>query len=113
MFYLYLLSLDDYVCKKLEQLNHNFNYTHASLNLEPGHIFGLIRTNLQFITVYMIIQVDVVGLVYWWGLTIDTVTSINTILAVGLAVDYAAHIGHTFMTVDGNRNGKQTYLRED
>lgn len=43
---------------------------------------------------------------HWWGLTIDTVTCIQLVLAIGLAVDYSAHIGHTFMTVTGDRNGK-------
>ena len=40
-----------------------------------------------------------------WGLTIDVVTSIQLILAIGLAVDYSAHIGHCFMTFQGERNG--------
>ena len=35
------------------------------------------------------------------------VTSINLIIAVGLAVDYSAHIALAFMTVKGSRNGKQ------
>ena len=43
---------------------------------------------------------------YLWGLTIDTVTCIQLVLAIGLAVDYSAHIGHTFMTVTGSRDGK-------
>nr|XP_002739466.1 PREDICTED: protein patched homolog 1-like [Saccoglossus kowalevskii] len=50
--------------------------------------------------------VDVTGMMYVWGLTIDTVTTINLILAVGLAVDYAAHIGHSFMTITGSRNDR-------
>lgn len=35
-----------------------------------------------------------------WGLTIDLVSCIGLELAIGLCVDYAAHIGHTFMTVE-------------
>lgn len=35
---------------------------------------------------------------YAWGLTIDIVSCIALQLAVGLCVDYAAHIGHTFLT---------------
>ena len=43
---------------------------------------------------------------YFWGLYVDTVTSVMLILAIGLCVDYAAHIGHSFMTAsEGNRNG--------
>ena len=34
---------------------------------------------------------------HFWGLTIDTVSCINLVLAIGLCVDYAAHIAHTFM----------------
>ena len=32
MFYFYFLAEDDLVWKKLEKLNHNFNYTHTSLS---------------------------------------------------------------------------------
>ena len=31
LFDFYFLALDDSVCKKLEKLNHNFNYTYTSL----------------------------------------------------------------------------------
>ncbi|KAF6020795.1 PTCHD3 [Bugula neritina] len=48
--------------------------------------------------------VEVAGLMYFWNLSIDTVTCIQLVLAIGLAVDYSAHIGHTFMTVTGTRN---------
>lgn len=34
-----------------------------------------------------------------WGLTIDLVSCIALELAVGLCVDYAAHVGHTFLTI--------------
>ena len=51
-------------------------------------------------------QVDVAGSMHFWGLTIDTVTTIILILAIGLAVDYSAHIGHMFMTVTGTRAGQ-------
>ncbi|ESO85119.1 hypothetical protein LOTGIDRAFT_130973, partial [Lottia gigantea] len=48
--------------------------------------------------------VNVGGSMHFWGLTIETVTSIQLILAIGLAVDYSAHIGHTFMTIKGTRD---------
>ncbi len=40
---------------------------------------------------------------YIWGLTIDLVSCIALQLAVGLCVDYAAHIGHTFLKLDGTK----------
>lgn len=48
---------------------------------------------------------------HFWGLTIDVVTCVQLILAIGLAVDYSAHIGHCFMTFQGGRNGM--YILKD
>lgn len=57
--------------------------------------------------------IDVGALMHWWGLTIDTVSCIDLVLAVGLCVDYAAHVGHTFMTQKGSKDQrvKQTLSR--
>lgn len=49
-------------------------------------------------------QIDVGGIMCFWGLTIDIVSCVGLVLAVGLCVDYAAHIGLTFMASKGTRN---------
>jgi len=41
--------------------------------------------------------VDVLGFMWLWGLTIDGVTVCYTIIAIGLAVDYSAHVGEAFV----------------
>lgn len=38
---------------------------------------------------------------YFWGLFIDNVSVIQTVIAIGLCVDYAAHVGHCFMLKAG------------
>uniref|UniRef100_A0A2P2I6N8 Niemann-Pick C1 protein-like n=1 Tax=Hirondellea gigas TaxID=1518452 RepID=A0A2P2I6N8_9CRUS len=48
--------------------------------------------------------VEVMALMQWWGLTIDTVSCINLVLCIGLCVDYSAHIGLHFLQVNGSRN---------
>lgn len=45
------------------------------------------------------------GLMYFWELSINTVTTIVLVLVVGLSVDYAAHMAHTFMRYQGTRKG--------
>ncbi|XP_071954155.1 patched domain-containing protein 3-like [Antedon mediterranea] len=60
---------------------------------------------LVFLAV-MLTLVDLAGFVHHWGLTIDVVVTIQLILSIGIAVDYAAHIGHMFMTVTGTRNDR-------
>lgn len=54
-----------------------------------------------------LLQVDVAGLMYYWDLTIDTVSTVVIIIAVGLSVDYASHVGHTFLVKSGTRKGKE------
>ena len=64
--------------------------------------------HFQF-TVYTLVthnQVNIMGTMYFWDLTIDIVTTMFLVLAVGLSVDYASHIGHMFMTIAGSRMGK-------
>jgi predicted RND superfamily exporter protein len=41
--------------------------------------------------------VEVGGFMHYWGLTIDTVSCVNLIIAIGLCVDYSAHIAHGFL----------------
>ncbi|CAL4172179.1 unnamed protein product [Meganyctiphanes norvegica] len=41
--------------------------------------------------------VGVSGVMWAWGLTIDTVSCIAIVLAIGLSVDYCAHIAHAFL----------------
>ena len=49
--------------------------------------------------------VNVAGYIALWGLSLDTVVSIFLTIALGLAVDYSAHIAHAFMVTRGdNRN---------
>lgn len=52
-------------------------------------------------------MVDVCGFMQRWGLTIDLVTCIGLELAIGLCVDYATHVGHTFLTIqNGSRRDR-------
>jgi len=47
--------------------------------------------------------VDIVGIMRMAGYKIDSVLTVWLVIAVGLAVDYSAHIGHSFMKHDGTR----------
>merc|ERR1719502_369493 len=48
------------------------------------------------ITIFLSV-VDLVGFMYWWGVTISGVSTIYILISVGLAVDYSAHIAHVFV----------------
>ncbi|GFR61545.1 patched domain-containing protein 3 [Elysia marginata] len=68
-------------------------------------IANLWTSTLVFICVFFTV-VDVGGVLELWGTTIDTASSILLTLCVGLAVDFSAHIGHTFMTIPGSRKAR-------
>ena len=53
--------------------------------------------------------VEILGFMWALGVVIDSVSVINVTLAVGLSVDYSAHVGHCFMTKHGkDRNVRAT-----
>ena len=51
----------------------------------------------------IMVDVDILGLMWLAGLTIDSVTIINLVLAIGLVVDYSAHVAHSFVVAKGTR----------
>ena len=57
---------------------------------------------LVFICVVLTL-VNIVGMLHWWSITIDTISCVNIVLAIGLCVDYSAHIAHAFIVAKGSR----------
>jgi len=51
----------------------------------------------------VLVDVDILGLMYLWGLSIDSVAIINLVLAIGLAVDYSVHVAHAFVQTPGTK----------
>merc|ERR1719329_1180027 len=47
---------------------------------------------------------DILGCMYFWGIFIDNVSVIQTVIAIGLCVDYSAHVGHAFMLKAGTND---------
>ena len=70
----------------------------------------LLLANLQ-ICVYVICIVtitltDIIGYLHFWDITIDIISCINIVLAIGLCVDYSVHIGLSYMVAKGSRRDK-------
>lgn len=51
--------------------------------------------------------VEILGFMWAIGIVIDSVSVINIVLAVGLSVDYSAHVGHCFMVKGGSDKDKR------
>jgi len=47
----------------------------------------------------ILVDLFLCALIHFWDLTFNTVVVINIVIAIGLAVDYSAHISHTYLIV--------------
>jgi predicted RND superfamily exporter protein len=61
----------------------------------------------------VLVDIDILGLMYLWGLTIDSVAIINLVLAIGLAVDYSVHVAHAFVQTPGTRQERVDHALEE
>jgi len=67
-------------------------------------IFVLIpkpRVSIFVIIAIVMSIVDILGFLFFWGVTISGVSTIFILVSVGLAVDYSAHIAHMFAESKG------------
>jgi len=66
-------------------------------------IIANFRATILVMLCVIMVDIDILGLMWLWGLTIDSVAIINLVLAIGLAVDYSAHVAHAFCQTPGTR----------
>lgn len=52
----------------------------------------------------VVIDVDLLGLLYFAGLEYNSVTAVNIVLSIGLSVDYSMHVAHSFLVEQGSRD---------
>ena len=63
-----------------------------------------IRISLMVFLTVVLTLVDIVGFLHFWDITIDIISCVNIVLAVGLCVDYSVHIGHAFIVAKGKKS---------
>ena len=54
----------------------------------------------------LLVDFFIVALVYYWNLNFNSIVVVQVVIAIGLAVDYSAHIAHTYLTVEPPENFK-------
>ncbi|KAK3599821.1 hypothetical protein CHS0354_022387 [Potamilus streckersoni] len=89
-----------------EELYRNLALSGACIFVVTLVLIANLWTSLLVFTCVVGTVVDVIGTLQFMEVTIDNASSILIILCVGLAVDYSAHIGHTFMTISGNKDDR-------
>ena len=88
-----------------DELLRNLGLTICAVAIVTLILIQNLQTSFWVICCVIFTVVDVVGSMYWLGLTIEISTSIIILLCAGLAVDYAAHIGNEFTRLRGTKDG--------
>jgi len=65
-----------------------------------------LRICLMVLLTVVLTLVDIIGFLHFWNITIDIISCVNIVLAIGLCVDYSVHIGHAFLVASGGRKAK-------
>ena len=90
----------------VEELLRNLLLALAMVTLVTLLLLADIRSCIFVLTTVLLTIVDTVGLMYFWGLTINITGGTNLVISVGLCVDYSAHVAHTFLTQTGIGNDR-------
>ncbi|XP_030025316.1 NPC intracellular cholesterol transporter 1 isoform X1 [Manduca sexta] len=62
--------------------------------------FDLFSALVVVVTITMIV-VNLGGLMYWWGISLNAVSLVNLVMAVGIAVEFCSHLVHSFSVSRG------------
>lgn len=74
---------------------------------------GSPRVTNMIIMCVGLVDLFLFALLYFWGVTLNSVTVVNIVIAIGLAVDYSAHIGHAYLTVKPPTHDREGNLVSD
>ncbi|XP_042237076.1 NPC intracellular cholesterol transporter 1-like [Homarus americanus] len=59
--------------------------------------FDIISSLIILVTICMII-VDMMGMMYWWNISLNAISLVNLVMAVGISVEFCSHVTHAFAT---------------
>merc|ERR1719228_2864536 len=119
------------VTQVIEAVNSSYSFSHSKVYAawETDEIIGyelwrnialamvcvfvvtlLLLCNIQICIMVILLVVftltDIVGFLHFWGITIDVISCVNIVLAIGLCVDYSVHIGHAYLIAKGSPQEK-------
>ena len=59
------------------------------------------------------ILMDLLGVMYLWGIQLNAVSVVNLTMALGIAVEFCAHIVHAFLVAAGSRQQRMATALQD
>ena len=84
------------------ELYRNLALAIACISITTLFLLANLTASLLVLLCVVLSLLDVGGFMHFWGLTIDTVSCNNLIIAIGLCVDYSAHVAHRYLLEPGS-----------
>ena len=72
----------------------------AAVFLVVIFVTGSVPVTLLVVLAVVLVDVFLLGLVQFWDLTMNSIVTVILVIGLGLAVDYSAHIAHTYLIVE-------------
>jgi len=63
-------------------------------------ITGSLPITILVVLAVVLVDLFLLGLIFYWDLTMNNIIVIQLVIGLGLAVDYSAHIAHTYIIVN-------------
>lgn len=67
---------------------------------------GSAMVSLMVMVCVLFTMIDLMGVMSIWNIQLNGVSVVNLIMGVGIAIEFCAHIAHSFMTRTGRRMGR-------
>lgn len=58
---------------------------------------------MQRLNIFFPCQVDLLGVMVVWGIQLNAVSLVNLTMALGISVEFCAHLVHAFVVTPGSR----------
>ncbi|KAI8854832.1 RNA polymerase Rpc34 subunit-domain-containing protein [Chytridium lagenaria] len=67
-------------------------------------IFLTVRSAILVVATTLMIIVDLVGVMSLWGISLNAISTVNLVIAVGISVEFLSHITRSFVVHAGSRD---------
>eukprot|EP00941_MAST-03F_sp_MAST-3F-sp1_P002455 g2455.t1 len=88
----------------VEEITRNIILAAAVIFFVCLAILGNTVMSVILLTVISLLDICLLGGLYYTGDYLNMVTAINLLLALGLSIDYSCHVAHAFLSAQGTRD---------
>lgn len=88
-----------------EELIRNLSLAIVAIGIVTILLLRNLLASFWVISCVIFTLIDLLGSMYFLGLIVEISSSILVLLCIGLAVDYASHVGLEFIRRTGSKNG--------